>query len=61
MDFAGQFGVRFEQVTDALGDDARLPGARARHHQQRPFTVRHGRALLGVQLLGALGGCRERS
>src|SRR5208283_5944107 len=37
--FAEQGSVRFEQVADALGDDASLPRARARDHQQRPFAV----------------------
>ncbi len=58
--FAGQFGIGFEQVADALGNDARLAGARAGHHQQRPFAVVHGSALLRVELLaGSFRRTRE--
>ena len=49
--FAGQFGIGFEQMADALGDDARLARARAGHHQQRPFAVRTAARCCGVQLL----------
>ena len=46
--FARERGIRFEQIADALGDDARLAGAGACDDQQRPFSVLDGRALLGV-------------
>ena len=35
----------FEQVGDAVGDDAGLAAARPGQHQQRPVAVRHGLAL----------------
>ena len=35
----------FEQVGDAMRDDARLAAARPGQHQQRPVAVRHGLAL----------------
>ena len=47
--FAGEIGIRGEQRRDALGDHARLAGARARHHQQGTVAVLDGRALLGIQ------------
>ena len=45
-----QFRLRFQQVADALGDDARLARARAGHHHERPFAVLRGGALLGIEL-----------
>ncbi len=36
---ARKFRLRFEQIADALGDDARLSRARAGHHHQR--ALRH--------------------
>ena len=47
---AGQFRLGFEQIANALGDDARLARARAGHHHQRAFAVLHRSALLGVEL-----------
>ena len=49
MDSPGRSGSAFQQVADALGDDARLARARAGDHQQRPFAVAHRGALLGVE------------
>ena len=46
--FAGEFGIRLQQIANALGDHARLAGPCARDHQQRPFAVLHGRALARV-------------
>ena len=47
---ARKFRLRFEQIADALGDDARLSRARAGHHHQRPFAMVHGGALFRIQL-----------
>ncbi len=47
---AGELRLGVEQVTDALGDDARFPRARAGHHHQRALAVMHGGALFRIQL-----------
>ncbi len=41
---------RVDQVGDAIRQDARLPGARAGDHEQRPFRGEDGLALGGVQV-----------
>ncbi len=40
----------FEQEPDTFRDDARLPRARAGHHDERPFAMLYRRALLRVKL-----------
>ncbi len=55
---AGERRVGLQQVADALGDDARLACARARHHQQRTFAVAHCGALLRVQQVVRVGRAR---
>jgi hypothetical protein len=40
----------FEELGDAVGDDARLAGARAGEDQQRRAAVVDGRLLFGVEL-----------
>ena len=47
--FAGEFGVGFKEVADALGDYARFAGASAGDHQERAFSVLDGGALCGVE------------
>ena len=39
-----------DEVRDAVGDDARLAGARAGQDQQRPVAMQHRFALFGIQL-----------
>ena len=39
-----------DQLGDAIGDDARLAGARAGQHQQRPAQRAHGVELGGIQV-----------
>ena len=48
--FAGQVGIGIQEMADSLGDDARLAGARAGDHQERPLAVAHSGALLIVEL-----------
>src|SRR4029077_20908958 len=48
--FTCKLRIRFEQVTDALGDHASLAGSGPRDHQEGAFTVFDGSALLGVEL-----------
>ena len=43
-----------DQVRDAVGEDARLAGARAGDHEQRAFGGQHGLPLGGVQV-GEIG------
>ena len=47
---------RVDQVCDAVREDARLPGAGARDHEQRPFRGEHGFPLRGVQVGEILRG-----
>ena len=45
-----------DQVGDAVGDDARLAGARAGENEQRAVDLQHGLALLGVQFVEEVHG-----
>ncbi len=47
--FAGEVGIRFEQVANALGNHPCFARPRARHHEQRPFAVLDGGALVCIQ------------
>jgi hypothetical protein len=47
--FAGQLRIRFQEVTDSLGDHARFAGSGAGDDEERPFAMFHGTALLSVQ------------
>ena len=55
--FARELGIRFQQVANAFGDDARLPCARASDDKQRPIAVLHSAALLVVERKSFLRGC----
>ncbi len=58
--FAGKIRVRFEQVPDAFGDDARFSRPRPRDDQQRPFAVLDRAALRVVQLRATIRRRRKR-
>src|SRR5579863_1680652 len=47
--FAGEIGIRLQQVADALGDHPCLACPRARDDQQRPFAMLDGHSLRGVE------------
>jgi hypothetical protein len=46
--FTGKLGIRFEQVANALGNDARLAGSGAGDDEQGALTMLHSEALLEV-------------
>ena len=46
--------ARLDEARDAIHQRARLAAAGARDDQHRPFDVRHGRVLRGVQLAGVV-------
>ena len=58
--FDGALSTRFEQVRDAMDDDARLARARPGQDQQRPVDMRDRLALMRIQarrsFVGAVGG-----
>ena len=51
--FAEERRIGFQQVADALGDDAGFAGARARDDEERPIAVGDGALLRFVQLRAA--------